>query len=45
MTHIALSDCSQGSLQRLHEIAHRNGWDEIKDDAKDAFREGHAYVD
>ena len=38
-----LTDCSQASLQRLHEIAHRSGWDEIKTDARAAFAENHKY--
>lgn len=37
MTHTSLDDISQGSLQRLHRIAHENGWGEIKHDTRDAM--------
>jgi hypothetical protein len=39
----ALEDCSQASLQRLHEIAYRNGWSEIKADARDAVADRHEW--
>lgn len=37
MTHTSLADVSAGSLQRLHRIAHANGWSGVEYDARDAM--------
>ena len=37
MTHTSLDDVSVGSIQRLHRIAYRMGWGEIKYDTRDAM--------